>query len=243
MIKNKKISLVVPCKNEARIIGPFIRRVPKYVDEILVIDNNSTDGTVREAKKAGATVIKEKRSVDGIGYGFAHQTGIARASGDYIIAVDGDDTYPVGSIKTIVSYMEKYDLDIVSCNRLPLVHKNAISLIRQLGIHLLNLEIRILYGKNMSDMLSGMWIGRREALKHLRLTSGDWNLSPELKLAAMTDKTIHFSEYHIRHFARSYEASKQRIFATGIAHAWYIIKHRFTIDNPLFGIFIERSTV
>src|SRR5450759_3534247 len=88
MIGNKRISLVVPCKNEARIIGAFIKRVPAYVDEILIIDNNSTDDTAAVARKLGARVIRERRSIRGIGYGYAHQTGITHATGDYVVAMD-----------------------------------------------------------------------------------------------------------------------------------------------------------
>lgn len=233
MIQNKTISLIVPCKNEARVIGPFIRRVPKYVDEVLIVDNNSSDNSVRVARRAGARVIRETRSVHGIGYGFAHQTGVRYAKGDYIVAMDGDDTYPVRSIKTILKYMERYDLDIVFCNRLPLTNTHAISWIRKLGIQLLNLEIRILYGKHIHDSLTGMWVARTEAIRGLQVTSGDWNYSPEIKIAALTHPNLHVSEYHIAHFAREHDVSKQRIFATGFAHAWYIMRRRLTVDNPV----------
>lgn len=243
MIGNKRISLVVPVKNEARVIGAFIKRVPAYVDEILVINNNSNDNSARVARAHGAKVIRECRNINGIGYGFAHQTGVLRATGDYIIAVDGDDTYPVSSIKTIVKYMERYDLDMVSCNRLPLANKRAISWIRQLGIHLLNFEVFLLYGKHMSDILTGMWIGKREVLRQFSVSSGDWNYSPEIKLAALTDGTIHFAEYHIRHFARVENVSKQRIFATGLSHAWYIVKRRLTVDNPLTVGRLEKAAL
>jgi glycosyltransferase involved in cell wall biosynthesis len=232
MIGNKRISLVVPVKNEANIISAFIKRVPMYVDEILVIDNNSTDGTASVARKSRARVIRERRSISGIGYGYAHQTGVARATGDYLIAMDGDDTYPVRSIKTIINYIEKYDLDMVFCNRLPLTNKKAISWVRQFGIHLLNLEVRLLYGKRIHDILTGMWVARRNSLAKLTATSGDWNYSPELKIAAFTNPALRVAEYHITHFAREHEVSKQRIFATGIAHAWYILIRRFTINNP-----------
>ena len=67
MIDTYKISLVVPCRNEAGVIGNFVRRVPDYVDEIIVVDNNSQDRSSKEAKRAGAIVIKEKRTIDGIG--------------------------------------------------------------------------------------------------------------------------------------------------------------------------------
>ncbi len=235
MMGNKTISLVVPVKNEARIIDAFIKRVPKYVDEILIVDNNSTDGTVAAARRAEARVIAEKRSVNGIGYGFAHQKGLNKATGDYVVAMDGDDTYPVRSIQAIVKYMEKYSLDIVFCNRLPLTNIKAISWIRRLGIQILNLEVRLLYGKKSHDLLTGMWVGRSQSLKNLHVKSGDWNYSPEIKLAALTNPEIHASEYHIAHFSREHEVSKQRIFVTGFAHAWYIIKRRFTVDNPVMA--------
>lgn len=243
MIGNKRISLVVPVKNEARIIRGFIKRVPDYVDEILVVDNNSTDGTGRVARLAGATVIRERRSVNGIGYGFAHQTGVTRATGEYIIAMDGDDTYPVRSIRTIINYMEMYSLDMVFCNRLPLTNTKAISWIRRLGIHLLNWELLVLYGKHVHDILTGMWVARRDAIAQLSATSGDWNYSPEIKIAALTNPALHVEEYHIAHFARENEISKQRIFATGLAHAWYIMKRRFTVDNPLIVGRLEKAAV
>lgn len=233
---NKRISLVVPVKNEARIIGAFVKRVPTYVDEVLIVDNNSTDKTVYAARRAGARVIREKRSVNGIGYGYAHQKGLSKATGDFIVAMDGDDTYPVRSIQSIVKYMEKYELDIIFCNRLPLTNAKAISWIRRLGIQILNLEVRLLYGKKSHDLLTGMWVGRKEALKSLDVKSGDWNYSPEIKLAALMNPEIHTSEYHIAHFSREHEISKQRIFVTGFAHAWYIIKRRFTVDNPILAI-------
>lgn len=243
MIGNKRISLVVPVKNEARIIGAFIKRVPDYIDEILIIDNNSTDGTAAVARKSGARVIRERRSIHGIGYGYAHQTGAARATGDYIIAMDGDDTYPIRSIRTIIKYMETYSLDIVFCNRLPLTNTNAISWIRQLGIHLLNWEVFLLYGKHVEDILTGMWVARRDALAQLSVTSGDWNYSPEIKIAAFTNPALQVAQYHITHFAREHEISKQRIFATGVAHAWYIMKRRFTVDNPLMVGRLEKAAV
>lgn len=243
MIGNKRISLVVPVKNEAKIIRGFIKRVPGYVDEILIVDNNSTDGTVAEARRTGARVIRERREVRGIGYGYAHQTGASRATGDYIIAMDGDDTYPVHSIQTIVKYMETYSLDMVFCNRLPLTNRKAISWIRQLGIHLLNWEVLLLYGKQVEDILTGMWVARRDAIAQLSVTSGDWNYSPEIKIAALTNPALHAAEYHIMHFAREHEVSKQRIFVTGVAHAWYIMKRRFTVDSPFIVGRLEKAAV
>jgi glycosyltransferase involved in cell wall biosynthesis len=226
MINGKTISLVVPCRNEARIIGTFIKKVPSYVDEICIVDNGSTDDSAIVAKKSGATVVTEKRTVNGIGYGFAHQTGMNKATGDYIVAMDGDDTYPVRSIKKIICMMEKKQIDVVSCNRLPLTNTKVISPIRQFGIHILNLEARLFFGYSMNDILTGMWVIRKTAIKELRATSGDWNFSPEIKINALMNPALSFCEYHINHFARAKEPSKQQIWKTGFSHVVFLLKKR-----------------
>ncbi len=233
MIEKQKITLVTPCRNEEAIIGRFVSKVPEYVDEVLVVDNNSTDRSIGVARKAGARVLRENRQTGGIGYGFAHMRGIAEAKGDFIVAMDADDTYPVDAIKSIVTYMDRYGLDFVSCNRFPLTRKNAISWVRQLGITILNIETLLLYGYPMSDILTGMWVVRKSAARMLKLQEGDWNFSPEIKLAALTNPNIHFDEHHIDHFERENEPSKQQLFRTGFMHMRYIFLRWTTRDNAV----------
>jgi len=236
MINGKTITLLVPCRNEAGIIASFLGRVPACVDEVLIVDNNSTDRTVQIARKHGARVVCETRTTNGIGYGFAHMTGITQATGDYIVAMDGDDTYPLESIGPVVGMMEERRFDMVSCNRLPLTNPNAISRTRQLGIHILNMLVRTLYGFPIKDILTGMWVIRRDVALSLTLREGDWNFSPEIKLEALARKDIRFAEYHIHHFERAREPSKQDIFRTGFAHAWYILERRFTRDSVWYEL-------
>jgi len=226
MINGKTITIVVPCKNESSIIAGFIKRVPSYVDEILIVDNNSTDSTAKIAKKAGVKVLSEPRAIGGIGYGFAHQTGIEKATSDYIVAMDGDDTYPVKRIAAIIRKMEREHIDFISCNRLPLQNSLAISKTRQFGIKVLNTLIWVCFGYPIQDILSGMWVAKRSTLRSLHVTSGDWNFSPEVKLNAIASKTVVFSEYHIDHFARAKEPSKQQIWKTGIGHMRFILFKR-----------------
>lgn len=227
MLSKKKISLIIPCKNEEAAIYSMLNKVPSYIDEVIVIDNNSSDNTTTVAKKQGAKVIIEKRNVDGIGYGYAHQTGMKHATGDIIIAMDGDDTYPIQAIKKIVVYMEKSKSDFVSCSRFPLSTQTAISPIRQLGITILNLEVGLLYGFPIRDILSGMWAMTKETAKKLDVKSGGWDFSPEIKLEAIATPNIHFSEYHIYHAERLNGMSKQQIWKTGFDHLMYILKRRF----------------
>ena len=235
MIQKKKISLLIPCKNEEAALYSMLQHIPSYVDEVIVIDNGSTDNTSIVAKQNGAIVITEKRKINGVGYGFAHQRGMARATGDVIVAMDGDNTYPLAAIKHVVTYLLKSNSDFVSCSRFPLSDRKAISPTRQLGIHVLNLLVSVLYGYHIKDILTGMWAMTKGAANELQLTKGDWNFSPEIKLAALTHASLHFSELHINHSVRIDGLSKQNIWKTGFDHLFYIIRRRFTTDRGYIG--------
>src|SRR5580658_6718030 len=105
-------TLVVPTLNEGGSIGHVIdtflaaaaeanpRLFPRdpVEWEVVVVDGASTDGTPEIARKAGARVISEPRR----GYGRAYQTGFAAATGDVVATADGDSTYPVEEIPTLV---------------------------------------------------------------------------------------------------------------------------------------------
>ncbi|MBI2617227.1 glycosyltransferase family 2 protein [Candidatus Gottesmanbacteria bacterium] len=233
MLFKKRITLVIPCKNEEAALYHLLAKVPSFVDEVLVVDNNSSDNTAQVARNGGAKVFKEKRSVNGIGYGFAHQTGLKNATGDYIVTMDGDNTYPVEAIEEIVTYMEKSNIDFVSCNRLPLTNKSSITLFRRLGIGILNLWIGLLYGYYFIDILTGMWVMRKNIAGKLKLKSGDWNFSPEVKLAALYHKDIRFSEYHIPYYVRINGISKLNVIKTGLSHFFFILERRLKVDNML----------
>lgn len=233
MLNNKTISLIIPCKNEQDSIGRLLRRVPKYIDEVIVVDNNSSDNTAQVAQKFGAKVITEKRHDRfGIGYGYAHQKGMKAASSDFIVTMDGDGTYPLSDIRKIIEKMDQTGLDFVSCNRFPLKNPDVISPMRQFGAMLLNLETSLLYQYPMKDILSGMWVIRKSVVHKLKPKSGGWDLSPEIKLNALMHPEIMFAEYHINHHYRDNGASKQQLWQTGFNHLKYITIKRLTEDNP-----------
>ena len=227
MYKNKTITVCLPCRNEAKHLDKVIAKIPKYVDEIIVISNNSSDDTVEVAKKLGVKAYEDNRTIGGIGYGFAHMTGIANATSDIIVGADGDATYPVENIDKVIDFIDKNGLDFVSCNRYPLQDGTKIPFKLKLGVWLLNTEVRLLYGKRIQDILSGMWVFKKDIRDDLKLTMGEWNLSPQIKINAATNPDIAFAEYSIAQHQRLGE-THQNYFKTGFSHAVWILKNRFS---------------
>ena len=103
-----RVSVVLPAYNEAagvaQAVGEFVA-VPA-VDEVLVVDNNSTDDTAARAMAAGARVVLESRQ----GYGFALRRGLQEASGDYIVLAEPDGTFMGRDVLKLLAYAEDFDL-------------------------------------------------------------------------------------------------------------------------------------
>ena len=226
MYKNKKVSLCLPCRNEGAHLKEVVSRVPKFVDEIIVISNNSKDDTVKVAKKLKLKALEDNRTINGIGYGFAHMTGIENATGDIIVGADGDATYPIEELDKIIDILLNDKLDFISCNRYPVQDGTKIPFKLRLGVWLLNTEVRVLYGKKINDILSGMWVFRKSVSNELRLSMGEWNLSPQIKINAATSPNVKFAEYSIGQHQRLGE-SHQKYFQTGLSHAIWILQNRF----------------
>ncbi len=221
MIKKHAVSLIIPCRNEEDALSSLLQQIPPWIDEVLVVDNLSTDRTSRIARDMGCRVIHEKREINGIGYGFAHLSGIREAKGDILIAIDGDSTYPIQSLKPAIMKFTQEGLDFLMCDRYPLKNKGATSLVRRIGVWILNNEASFILRKPISDILSGSWIIKKALAKDLSLESGGWNLSPEIKIKALFHN-INVSKYHINYKPRLGD-SKQKIWQTGVAHAFYIL--------------------
>ncbi|GAA4312618.1 glycosyltransferase family 2 protein [Pontixanthobacter gangjinensis] len=108
------IKVLIPAYNEAGSIPHVISDIPDYVDEVIVISNNSTDDTEANAEKAGATVLSESRK----GYGYACLKGMEYVSKlkekpEIIVFLDGDySDYPEEMDKLLQPILEE-DKDFV----------------------------------------------------------------------------------------------------------------------------------
>lgn len=227
MINNKTISLILPCKNEEKAIVAALKSLPKEIDEIIVVDNKSTDNTPEVARALGAKVFFEDQTQNGIGYGYALARGIREATGDIIVCMDGDGSYPVKEISRLIKQLEVKKIDFISCSRLDFKNPLKMSVIRMTGVRILNLFAYLLYGVKIKDSLTGMWIFRKNAVSNFNLSEGGWNFSLEIKLNAITDPDIKFAEVDIPYSDRVFDSSKQNLIKTGVEHMLFLFKKRF----------------
>ncbi len=92
------VELVLPCLDEAESLPRLLAGVP-HGWRVLVVDNGSSDGTAEVARRAGARVVVEPRR----GYGSAVHTGIASATGDVVVVIDGDGSVSPQDVRALVS--------------------------------------------------------------------------------------------------------------------------------------------
>jgi len=111
-----KISVLIPCYNESmaieKVVCDFRRELPTA--EIFVYDNNSTDGSVDLAERAGACV----RKVLPQGKGHVVRRMFQEVEADVYVMVDGDDTYPAEAVHQLIGPIVKGAADVVTGDRL-----------------------------------------------------------------------------------------------------------------------------
>lgn len=229
-----KVSVIIPTMNEEASIGDVIQSIKDAfaaanvsifaknpVDyEILVVDTNSKDRTREIAMEKGAIVIDEPRR----GYGRAYKTGFEKASGEIIATLDGDSTYPAERIPELVHLLITKDVDFITCDRLSTLKPGVMSYKHRVGNKILTFVANLLFGVNIKDSQSGMWIFKKEILKKLRLESDGMPFSEEIKIEAF--RKCRCIEIPIEYRVRKGEV-KLSSWRDGTRNMKYLFKMRF----------------
>lgn len=170
----KQVTIIIPCYNEARGIGAVIDGVPHdrlkqagYLADILVVDNGSTDGTAEVAREHGARVITEPRR----GKGQAVRTAFhAIDSGtDYVVMIDGDDSYKTSEVLRLLEPLESGFCDAVMGSRLAgRMRENSMKASHRFGNWVFSALVRIFYQVNITDTLTGYFAWRYEVIERMR---------------------------------------------------------------------------
>jgi hypothetical protein len=197
--------------------------MPDFVDEVIVVDNNSTDRTHEVALGLGAKVIHETVR----GYGRSYKRGFSCASGDVIVTLDGDHSYPVDAISYLLEAFLHLNVDFLNASRFPVRDRNAMSLKHKVGNLILSIAMSMLYLRWVRDSQSGMWVFRRSILAGMKLESDGMSFSEEIKIEALKSAKVRFGEISILYTSRLGEI-KLNPWRDGFQNLWFLVKKRFS---------------
>ena len=222
LYKSLSITVIIPCLNEEQGIERVLSRMPGFVDQVIVVDNGSTDRTPEVARGFGAQVIREEVR----GYGRAYKSGFAKATSDVIITLDGDHSYPVDAISYLVEAMLHLEADFLNASRFPVRDRQAMSFKHKFGNWVLSVAMSVLFFRWVRDSQSGMWVFRRSILKDMRLESDGMAFSEEIKIEALKNSRVRFQEISIQYSSRLGEI-KLNPWRDGFANLWFLVRKRF----------------
>jgi dolichol-phosphate hexosyltransferase len=222
MYKDLRITTVIPCLNEEEGIRKVLDRIPDFVDEVIVVDNDSTDSTAAIASSMGARVIHEKIR----GYGRAYKSGLKNACGDIVVTLDGDHSYPVDAISYLLEIFLRSGVRFLSASRFPVRNPEAMSPKHRLGNKILSLAMSFLYLRWIQDSQSGMWVFDRRVLDEMTLDSDGMAFSEEIKIEAIRNPRIGFKEVYIDYSSRTGE-KKLEPWKDGLTNLLFLLKKRF----------------
>jgi hypothetical protein len=222
MYKGQSITVITPCLNEEQGIEKVLRGLPEFVDEIIVVDNASTDRTSLVAQSLGAKVIQEEVR----GYGRSYRRGFAEATGDLIVTLDGDHSYPADALSYLIEAFLHLDVDFLNASRFPVRDRRAMSFKHELGNLALSVAVSVLFLRWVRDSQSGMWVFRRSILKEMKLEADGMAFSEEIKIEALRSPRIRFGEISILYTSRLGE-KKLNPWRDGFYNLAFLFKKRF----------------
>ena len=177
-----RIAVLIPCYNEeasiSRVVDAFVRELPTA--QVFVYDNNSTDRTIEAARAAGALVGHEPLQ----GKGNVVRRMFADIDADVYVLVDGDDTYDASSAHLMIDRLLERGLDMVTGTRVTSIQA-AYRPGHRIGNVVLTGIVARIFGKRISDMLSGYRVFSRRFVKSFPSLSSGFETETEFTIHAL----------------------------------------------------------
>jgi dolichol-phosphate mannosyltransferase len=221
------VAVVIPTLNEERSIGTVIEDVPVadllqsgVETAVYVIDGRSSDNTREIAVEKGAQVITERRS----GKGAAIQTAFRAVDADYVIVVDGDNTYPISVATEMLRLLQTNDV-VIGSRLKGFIGPGAMTRLNVLGNTLLTLLARALFGINVTDVCTGLWGYRGDAIRRLELTAQGFEIEADM-FAECARGGLRMAEIPIHYRARADQA-KLSALRDGLRIGAFLCRKRF----------------
>lgn len=260
--KEKKIAVLIPCYNESKTIEKVVKDYKKVLPkaDIYVYDNNSTDGTDKIAKKAGAIVKYEYRQ----GKGNVIRSMFRDIDADCYLMIDGDDTYPKENAKEMCDLVLEGKADMVIGDRLSSTYFTENKRpFHNFGNKLVRGLINTLFKSDIRDIMTGYRAFSYEFVKTFPVLSKGFEIETEMTIHAL-DKNFLLKEIPVEYrdrpegsvsklntysdgfrvlktIARLFKEYKPTIFFSIISIIFFILSLVFGI--PVFVEFFKTGLV
>ncbi|MHB8603117.1 MAG: glycosyltransferase family 2 protein [Nitrosotalea sp.] len=218
-----KVSIIVLARNELKGIQetiPKLKQLP--IDEIVVVDGNSTDGTFEECKKMGIKVIKQKS----IGRGNAFREGLRNSTGDVLVFFSPDGNENPDDIPKLISKIsEGYDLVIAS--RFSSQSGSAdVTAVRKIANNLTTKVINTLFHGSYTDACNGFRVIKRSAMEKINTDAKWFEIEIQISMRCLKEG-FKVTEIPTFEGERVAGGSNLNLFTTGLRHGWYILRELF----------------
>jgi len=224
-----KITVIIPAFNEKNTIQEIVRRVlaMKMVDEIIIVDDGSTDGTRdlisnMDGKNNVRIILHEKNQ----GKGAAVRSGISAATGDVLMIQDADLEYDPREYPNLMKPIEEGMADVVYGSRFLGAPHRAILFWNMVANKLLTLMTNILYNTILTDMETGYKVFKREVAADMKIHAKRFDFEPEFT-AKILKKNVRVFEVPITFNPRDYSEGKKIKMRDAFEAVWTLIKYRF----------------
>lgn len=219
-----KTIAVIPAYNEGSRVQNVVADALAFVDEVVVIDDGSSDDTAQKAEAAGARVVQH---MENCGAGAATMTGIdaARALGaDVIVTLDADEQHRSEDIPALFEPIQQKKADIVFANRFG--RRNRIPIIRRMFNGLGNFITFLATGRWVSDSQCGFKVLGPKAVEQIRLRMSGYEFCTEIVREA-THHKWRITEVPAKVLYSEYTLAKGQSFAQGVRTAFRILLRSF----------------
>ena len=221
-----KTTIVIPTRNEEKMIKEIIDGCKPFGDEVLVVDGHSTDKTRDIARACGARVVLDNKKGKGDGLRVA----LREAKGDIVVFIDADGSHDPKDIPKMIRPIQEGKADLVVGSRMrggsDELHGDLAKFIRMMGSDIITLSINYRFDVRLTDTQNGFRAIRKQVGLDIDLKEDIFTIEQEMVIKALK-KGYRTAEVPSHEYERKFGDSGIVVWKVAHRYVWCLIKNLF----------------